>query len=72
MTDEVVKMFYMCPNCMEPAEEPTPCPKCGGNRVPCRPGESDDPCRKPFMAPTGEIRSRAPVWWLQAIGRLKR
>ncbi len=70
MADEIIKKFYMCPKCMEPAKKATPCPSCGGQRLPCRPGEPDDPCRKPYMAPTGEIISRAPVWWLRAIGAL--
>lgn len=72
MIDTEVKIFYMCPKCMEPAEEPTPCPNCGGERIPCRPGDPDDPCRKPMMSSSGEIRSRAPVWWLRAIGALDR
>lgn len=70
MTYEVVGKFYMCPRCMEPALEASRCPKCGGERVTCCPGDPDDPCRQPYMAPTGAIRSRAPVWWLQAIGLL--
>ena len=70
MADKVAVTFYMCPKCMEPALSPTPCPKCGGERVTCCPGELNDPCRKPLMAPTGEIRSRAPLWWLHAIGGL--
>lgn len=70
MTYEIVGEFYMCPRCMEPALEASRCPRCGGKRVACCPGESDDLCRKPYMAPTGEIRSRAPVWWLVAIGGL--
>ena len=64
MTYQVVKVFYVCPKHLEPSDEPTPCPKCGRERVTCRPGDADDPCRKPLISPTGEIRSRAPQWWL--------
>jgi len=70
MTYEVVGKFYMCPRCMEPSLEASPCPKCGGERVTCRPGDPDDPCRRPFTTETGQTRSRAPVWWLEALGTL--
>ena len=66
----VVMKFYLCPRCFEPADEPVPCPRCGGERVACRPGTADDPARKPLMAATGELRSRAPLWWLRASGGL--
>jgi hypothetical protein len=70
MAEETIKDFYMCPKCLEPALEPTPCPNCGGERLHCRPGDPDDPCRKPYTAMTDEHRSRAPIWWLCAIGAL--
>ena len=70
MANTDVRIFYMCPKCMEPALEQTSCPTCGGERITCRPGEVDDPCRKPLMLPTGQVRSRAPIWWLVAIGAL--
>ncbi len=65
MAYEVVEVFYMCPKHLEPAYEQSPCPKCGRQRVTCCPGEADDPCRKPLISAQGEIRSRAPLWWLQ-------
>jgi hypothetical protein len=67
MAYEVVTVFYMCPRCMEAADEPTPCPRCGGERVACRPGEADDPRRRPLMSSTGEVRSHAPLWWLRRM-----
>ncbi len=67
---ELVEIFYLCPRCLEPADEPLPCPRCGGERVMCRPGAANDPVRKPLIAATGEFRGRAPVWWLRAIGAL--
>ena len=71
MSDQVVTVFYMCPKCLEPAIQAEPCPNCGGKRVPCRPGKADDPCRKPFRSPSGAILTRAPEWWLRAIGNVK-
>ena len=70
MAEEAIKDFYMCPKCLEPALEATPCPNCGGERLHCRPGDPDDPCRKPYMAATEDHISRAPIWWLCAIGVL--
>ena len=71
MAEETIKKFYMCPKCLEPALEPTPCPKCGGERLRCRPGDPDDPCRKPYLVAAGAGMSRAPIWWLRAIGALE-
>ena len=65
MAYEIVRVLYLCPRCLEPASKPTPCPRCGGERVDCCPGEADDPCRKPLLSPTGEVLSHAPLWWLQ-------
>lgn len=62
-------LFYLCPRCFEPADNPMPCPRCGGERVTCRPGATDSPARKPLTTPAGEIRNPAPVWWLRATGR---
>jgi len=65
----MITKFYMCPKCFEAADDPTPCPRCGGKRAMCQPGAADNPIRKPLMSATGELKSRAPVWWLQAVGR---
>jgi hypothetical protein len=61
-------LFYSCPRCFEAAADPTPCPRCGGERITCRPGAADDPARKPLITAVGEIRNRAPLWWLRATG----
>ena len=72
MAYDSLPVFYMCLKCLEPAAEETTCPRCGGERVKCRPGEPDDPCRKPLMTPTGELKGRAPIWWLQwSVGQLE-
>ncbi len=57
--------IYLCPNCFSPADEPGDCSKCGHARVGCRPGDPDDPCRRPLMDSDGNLRTRAPLWWLQ-------
>lgn len=63
-------LFYLCPRCFEAADDPTPCPRCGGPRVTCRPGAPDDAARRPLITAAGEIRNRAPIWWLRATGAL--
>jgi len=64
---------YLCPRCLLPGETPAPCPRCGGARLTCRPGDPDDPCRRPFIDAAGQVRTRAPLWWLQqTMGELAR
>lgn len=58
-------VVYLCPNCLLPAGEPGECPECGHTRLGCRPGDPDDPCRRPLIDAQGNVRSRAPLWWLQ-------
>lgn len=66
--------LYLCPRCLLPAEDPAPCPRCGGERLTCRPGDPDDACRRPPMDAAGHVRARAPLWWLRqtvpALARL--
>jgi hypothetical protein len=57
--------IYLCPNCFLAGKEAGDCPQCGHKRVGCRPGDPDDPCRRPLMDSDGNLRSRAPLWWLQ-------
>ncbi len=56
---------YLCPNCLLPGGEAGKCPECGNERLSCRPGDPDDPCRRPLMDAAGNLRTRAPLWWLQ-------
>ncbi|GEM_PF-1519539 len=65
MTSEVEPQVFLCPNCLLPAAKPGPCTRCGRQRAGCRPGDPDDPCRKPLMSPGGRVLTRAPLWWLQ-------
>lgn len=62
MGEETV--VYVCVRCLTPAGEPGECTYCGGKRVGCKPGDPDDPCRRPLVDEGGQIRTRAPLWWL--------
>jgi hypothetical protein len=57
---------YLCPRCLSAEGGPGVCPRCGEERLACRPGAPDDPCRRPLMDSRGQVRTRAPFWWLRA------
>jgi hypothetical protein len=66
-----VEQVYLCARCMLPGDSPGPCPRCGQERLTCRPGDPDDPCRRPWIDAQGQVRTRAPLWWLkQTVGSL--
>jgi hypothetical protein len=56
---------YLCPRCLEAQSAPGVCPNDGTKLLTCRPGQVDDPCRRPLMDAEGKIRTRAPLWWLR-------
>lgn len=56
--------LYLCPNHLIPSDQPGICPRCDREMVGCRPGDPDDPCRRPMMDQHGRILTRAPLWWL--------
>lgn len=58
-------MIHICTRCLTPAGEGGTCSACGGQRISCRPGDPDDPCRRPLMDDRGRVLTRAPLWWLQ-------
>lgn len=58
-------IVYLCPTHLISAGQPGMCPKCDQEMVGCRPGDPDDPCRRPLMDQRGHILTRAPLWWLQ-------
>lgn len=60
--------FYICPTCFAAAREPIECH--GHMMIPCN-AESIEDCR-PLIAANGELRSRAPRWFLQSIAKLRR
>lgn len=61
--------LFVCPRCVTPAGEPGPCTNCGAERVECAPGDAHDPCRKPLMTGSGQVKTRAPLWWLRFKNR---
>jgi hypothetical protein len=60
-----VTVVYLCPRCLSAEARAGVCPNCGLERIGCRPGAGDDPCRKPLIDSAGQVRSRAPLWWLK-------
>lgn len=62
MVEAVV--VYVCVRCLTPAGEGGSCQFCGGPRVECNVGAEGDPGRRPLMTRSGEVLTRAPVWWL--------
>ena len=56
---------YLCARCLLAGDAPGPCPRCGQERLTCRPGDPDDPCRRPWIDAAGKVRTRAPLWWLK-------
>jgi hypothetical protein len=71
MGHQVLERVYLCPRCLQAQESPGKCPNDGEELLTCRPGSEDDPCRKPVIDRRGQIRTRAPLWWLRhSIGEL--
>lgn len=56
---------YLCSVHLIPTGQPGVCSECGRELVGCRPGDPDDPCRRPLMDSRGRILTRAPLWWLR-------
>jgi len=56
---------YLCPRCLLAGDAPGPCPRCGQTRPACRAGEPDDVSRRPWIDSHGQVRTRAPLWWLK-------
>jgi hypothetical protein len=63
--EEDVLQVYLCPRCLTASDTPGPCAVCGTECVHCRPGDPDDPCRRPLMDSRGRVQTRAPLWWLR-------
>lgn len=64
---------FLCPRCLDAQAFAGVCSRCGLERVGCRPGDADDPCRRPLVDASGQVRTRAPLWWLrQTVGPLTR
>lgn len=73
MAGSTVDQVYLCPRCFDSQASAGICPRCGLERLSCRPGDADDPCRRPLVDAAGQVRTRAPLWWLrQTVGPLTR
>jgi hypothetical protein len=69
MDGEVV--FYICPKCFDITETPPDRHGHQGKLVECHPGEMGDARRKPPVDEHGHVMTRAPRWYLEAIGMIK-
>jgi hypothetical protein len=56
---------YLCPIHLVPTGNPGVCSECGQKLLGCRPGDPDDPCRRPIIDQRGRVLTRAPLWWLR-------
>ena len=61
-------MFYLCPICFEVSE--FECEHHGRPMVRCDAGQPGDERRKPIINGGGNLKTRAPRWFLEAIGSL--
>ncbi|HJW90966.1 MAG TPA: hypothetical protein VJ436_10045 [Anaerolineales bacterium] len=67
MTDE--RQFHICLVCFRVCEAEGDCHH--GRKLQCDAGEPDDDRRKPVADEHGQLLSRAPRWFLEALGVLK-
>jgi hypothetical protein len=61
-----VHLFYICPVCFNACEDLEECHE--HLMIRCEPGASNHERRKPVMDATGRIQTRAPRWFLEAVG----
>lgn len=61
-------IFYLCPYCFEVSEVEGD--HHGHRMIRCDAGEPGDERRKPVIDERGNLKSRAPRWFLEAIGSL--
>jgi len=59
--------FYICADCFRFSETQDVCH--GGLMMPCFAGEPGSLRRKPVWDERGRMVSRAPRWYLEAVGR---
>ncbi len=71
MSAEGEVTVYLCPRCLTADERPGLCPRCQIERVKCEAGAPEDARRRPVVDASGQVRSRAPLWWLrQTVSQL--
>jgi hypothetical protein len=58
--------FFICPFCFQVCESER---ECHAHRmVECKPGKPGDERRKPIYDRDGNLVTRAPRWYLEAVG----
>lgn len=62
MTEEH-RIIYICPECFMIAEDPRNCCEHEMTRIDA--GAPGDERSKPLMDEQGELKTRAPVWWVE-------
>jgi hypothetical protein len=61
-----VYVFYICPTCFNACETAEECHE--HQMMGCDPGELGHERRKPVMDAAGRVYTRAPRWYLEAVG----
>ncbi len=64
-----VYAFYICPTCFNACETAEECHE--HQMMGCDPGEPGQERRKPVMDATGRVQTRAPRWYLEAVGWIR-
>jgi hypothetical protein len=67
MEPEIV--IYMCPVCFQVCDSEQECH--AHKMVACIPGKPGDNRRKPVKDRFGKMVSRAPLWYLEAVGTVQ-
>ncbi len=65
LTNSTSTIVYLCPHCLHSEEAAGECSHCGTQVVVCEVGGPDDSSRRPLMDREGNVRTRAPRWWLR-------
>jgi len=61
------QIFYMCPICFRVCESESECHE--HRMVICKTGHPGDQRRKPVTDRFGNLVSRAPLWYLEAVSK---
>jgi len=59
-------IFYLCPVCFETSESGVEYHR--HQMIRCDAGQPGDERRKPLVDDSGQLKSRAPRWFLEAVG----
>ncbi len=57
------RIIYLCGHCFKIGDEPWEC--CGRQTIRYDAGVPGDPRSKPLMDEQGNLKTRAPVWWVE-------